>query len=102
MPAALLVVLGVLFFGAFAAAFVLICMDILIVEVAPLALIALCISYVILGLGYRKCRSKPKNIDKYGVDNIKEETKHLLNVSIVLEGIIIALSVMALILYKMN
>lgn len=102
MPAALLVVLGILFFGAFVAVIVLVCMGVLIVEAAPLALIALCVSYVILGLGYRKCRSKRKNIDKHGVDNIKEETKHLLNVSFVLEGIIVALSVVALVLYKMN
>ena len=99
MPAAVLVLLGILFFCAFVTALVLVCMGTLVVEVAPLALIVLCLSYMILGLVYIKCRSNSRNVNSH---NIKEETKSLLNVSFVLEGIVIALSVVALALYKLN
>ena len=102
MPAVLLAILGILFFGAFVVALVLVCMGTLVVEVAPIALAVLCLGYIGLGLCYRKCRSNQRNVDSHGVDNVKEETKSLLNVSFVLEGIVIALSVVALALYKLN
>lgn len=102
MPAVVLVILGILFFCAFVTALVLVCIGTLVVEVAPIALIALCLGYIGLGLCYRKCRSSRRNVDSHGVDNVKEETKSLLNVAFVLEGIVIALSVVALVLYKLN
>ena len=102
MPAVVLVILGILFFCAFVAALVLVCLGTLVVEVAPIALAVLCLGYMLLGLCYRKCRSNRRNVDSHGVDNIKEETKSLLNVSFALEGIVIALSVVALVFYKLN
>lgn len=98
MPAGVLLFLGVLIFAGFCSAFGLVCSGVLILEVAPLALIALCISYIILELAYRKCKSNPKNVDKFGTDNVKNMTKSLFSIAFVIEGITIALSVLSMFL----
>lgn len=98
MLSGMLLFLGVLIFAGFCYAFGLVCSGVLILEVAPLALIALCVSYIILGLVYQKCESNPKNADKFGTDSVKNMIKSLLNIAFIIEGIIIALSVLSLFL----